>query len=89
MAAFRDEGHMIVANKPLRLGKVYRPGKLPCPVQHARRTTALGLERVVTVPCANIEERLALDRTPRKERVGILLEHVEVCETVNPLGYVE
>ncbi len=26
---------MIVANKPLRLGKVYRPDKLPCPVQHA------------------------------------------------------
>lgn len=35
MAAFRDEGHMIVANKPLHLGKVYRPGKLPCPVKHA------------------------------------------------------
>lgn len=35
MAAFRDEGHMIVANKPLRLGKFYRPDKLPCPVQHA------------------------------------------------------
>lgn len=35
MAGFRDEGHMLVANKPLRLGKVYRPGKLPCPVQHA------------------------------------------------------
>jgi hypothetical protein len=34
MAAFRDEGHMSVANKPLRL-RLYRSDKLPCPVQHA------------------------------------------------------
>jgi len=31
-----DAGHMVVANKPLRLGqRVYAPDKLPCPVQCA------------------------------------------------------
>lgn len=31
-----DDGHMLVAQKPFRLGRrVYAPDRLPCPVQHA------------------------------------------------------
>lgn len=45
---------MIVANKPLRLGKVYRPDKLPCPVMHA------GCVILINDPNDNNRIRLAL-----------------------------
>ena len=36
MRPIDDDGHMLVATKPLRLGRrVYAPDKLPCPVQCA------------------------------------------------------
>jgi hypothetical protein len=35
MRPFVDEGHQVVAQKPLRISaRVYRHDKLPCPVQH-------------------------------------------------------